>query len=266
MTALIEHARSSIMYEKQLLRELDALRVDVDSAAKKVLPPANGIPKPKIIPPLEDFSERPIPPPSAPAVNGFHRSPVPPHQAIPHTAVPSSQRFHVPRLPGLPPEPVSATSTISHESSEGPSSPAPSATQVKQPLSLPSGPSNGIANVTLPPKGRFVDGTKSMIVQSTSSHSQGAPVASSSTSALPNATAPTQDPLQNRSLQSAQAPSSVDPLGALTNTTQAKLRPAISIDPLANVKSNQMSSSMRLPPHRPRLDPREAASKLANMF
>ncbi len=259
MTALIEHARSSIMYEKQLLRELEALRVDVDSAAKKVLPPANGIPKPKIIPPLEDFSEHPLPPPSAPAVNGFHRPPVPPHQAIPHTAVPSDQRFHVPRLPGLPPEPVSATSTISHDSSEGPSSPAST-------LSLPSGPSNGIT--TSPPlKGRFIDGTKSMIVQSTSSHSQGAPVASSSTSALPNAAAPTQDPLQNRPSQSAQAPSSVDPLGALVNPIpQAKLRPAIGTDPLANVKTNQMSSSMRLPPHRPRLDPREAASKLANMF
>ncbi|KAG1815636.1 Vps5 C terminal like-domain-containing protein [Suillus subaureus] len=53
--ALIEHARSSIMYERQLLRELEALRTDVNNANQKVAPPnPNGIPKPSVILPLED--------------------------------------------------------------------------------------------------------------------------------------------------------------------------------------------------------------------
>jgi hypothetical protein len=267
MTALIEHARSSIMYEKQLLRELEALRVDVDSAAKKVVPSANGVPKPKYIPPLED---PPLPPPSAPVANGFHRSPPPQHLAAPQTAVPSqssNQRFHVPRLPGLPPEPISATSAISHESSEEPFSPASTTTQPKQPLSSQPGLSNGpdqVVRVTSPPLGRFTNGTKSMIIQSTSSHSQGPQEASSSTSILPNAAGPAPDPLSSKS---AQASSSVDPLGALVNPTpQTKLQPGIRADPLANIKPHQMSSSVRLPSHRPRLDPREAASKLANLF
>lgn len=270
MTALIEHARSSIMYEKQLLRELEALRVDVDSAAKKVVSSANGVPKPKYIPPLED---PPLPPPSAPVTNGFHRSPPPQHLAAPQTAVPSqssNQRFHVPRHPGLPPEPISATSAISQESSEEPFSPASITTQPKQPLSSQPGLSNGsdqVVRVTSPPLGRFTNGTKSMIVQSTSSHSLGPQEASSSTSILPNAMGPAQDPLQNRSSQSAQPSSSVDPLGALVNPTpQTKLQPGIRTDPLANIKPHQMSSSVRLPSHRPRLDPREAASKLANLF
>ena len=269
MTALIEHARSSIMYEKQLLRELEALRVDVDSAAKKVVPSANGVPKPKYIPPLEDLSEQPLPPPSAPAVNGFHPSPPPQHLAAPQTAVPSqssNQRFHVPRLPGLPPEPISATSTISHDFYEESFSPASTTTQPKQPLSSQPGPSNGsdqVVKTTSPPLGRFTNGTKSMIVQSTSSHSQGPQEASSSTSILP-AVGSAQDPLRNRSSQSAQASSSADPLGALVNPT--KLQPGIRTDPLANIKPHQMGSSVRLPSHRPRLDPREAASKLANLF
>jgi hypothetical protein len=38
------------------------------------------------------------------------------------------------------------------------------------------------------------------------------------------------------------------------------------LDPLAQVKPHQMAQSMRVQPTRPRLDAREAASKLANMF
>ncbi|KAF8195618.1 Vps5 C terminal like-domain-containing protein [Mycena galopus ATCC 62051] len=70
-TALIEHTRSSIMYERQLLRELEALRVDVAKAADKYVPPANGVPKPPI-PVVEEYHpklpSRTVPAPStAPA-------------------------------------------------------------------------------------------------------------------------------------------------------------------------------------------------------
>ncbi|KAF8580603.1 hypothetical protein K439DRAFT_1356546 [Ramaria rubella] len=45
--ALVEHARSTIMYEKQLLRELEALRPDFSNAAKKApLPPPMKAPPP----------------------------------------------------------------------------------------------------------------------------------------------------------------------------------------------------------------------------
>jgi hypothetical protein len=37
-------------------------------------------------------------------------------------------------------------------------------------------------------------------------------------------------------------------------------------DPLGSIRPHQMSSSVRVQPTRPRLDAREAASKLANMF
>ncbi|KAK2466071.1 hypothetical protein APHAL10511_001713 [Amanita phalloides] len=253
MTALIEHTRSSIMYEKQLLRELEALRVDVDSAAKKVAPSANGMPKPRIIPPLEDFAEHRLPPPSAPAVNGFHRPPVPQYQAVPHTAVlpqPSSQPFHVPQPSGLPPEPLSATSISSYDSGEGPL-PASISTQPSSSQSHTSNGSGHAANVASP---LFTNGTRSMIVQP-SPHGRDNPVASSSLPTLPNKANPSENPLH-------EPPPSVDPLGV----SQVKPRPALSADPLANVKPNQMSHSLRLPAHRPRLDPREAASKLANMF
>jgi hypothetical protein len=35
--ALVEHVRSSIMYERQLLKDLEALRPDISSAADKVV-------------------------------------------------------------------------------------------------------------------------------------------------------------------------------------------------------------------------------------
>ncbi|KAJ7780987.1 Vps5 C terminal like-domain-containing protein [Mycena metata] len=82
-TALIEHARSSIMYERQLLRELEALRVDVSKAADKYVPPANGVPKPPAPLPVEEYP-RPtstparMPPSAAPVVppsNGFQPNP-----------------------------------------------------------------------------------------------------------------------------------------------------------------------------------------------
>ncbi|KAF8631528.1 hypothetical protein AX15_002286 [Amanita polypyramis BW_CC] len=263
MTALIEHVRSSIMYEKQLLRELEALRVDVDTAAKKIVPSANGAPKPKIIPPLEDFSEHPTPPPSAPPANGFHRPPISQQQAVPHTAVPSessSRRFHAPQPSGLPREPISASSITSYDSSQGPLSSPSTSAQSRQPL--PSTETSQEGSVVAP-LGRFMDGTKSMIVQSSHGHT---PVTgSSSTPALPNSAGPARSP--SHLSQSTRPPYSADPLGALASpASQAKPQPTISVDPLANVKPTQMSSSVRLPSHRPRLDPREAASKLANLF
>ncbi|KAF7301931.1 PX domain-containing protein [Mycena indigotica] len=130
-TALIEHTRSSIMYERQLLRELEALRADVATAADKWVPPANGVPKPPVIPGLEE-SLKPTPPPPepkavpslpppAPATNGSRfapgTQPLPPHIQTPQQRAPFqsfSQSLANPlghQTPAPTPGPPSASST-----------------------------------------------------------------------------------------------------------------------------------------------------------
>ncbi|PFH51397.1 hypothetical protein AMATHDRAFT_142590 [Amanita thiersii Skay4041] len=273
--ALIEHVRSSIMYERQLLRELEALRGDVDNAAKKALPSANDVPKPRIIPPLEDFSDQMPPPPSAPAANGFHRPPMPQYQTPPYTSG-ASDSFprSVPPSTGQRTAPLSASSIISYDPIQGPLSPVSAQIQSKQP---PTSPSLGVVHSNRPIAdtsvkaaqsgpplgGRFVDGTKSMFIQGSSAQHQPL-TASSSTPSIADVTGPSQGPLQNQSTHSSYA---VDPLGALASQPPTKQQQAANVDPLAHVKPAQMTSSLRLPPpNRPRLDPREAASKLANIF
>ena len=294
-TALLEHARSSIMYERQLLRELEALRGDIDNAAKKVVLSPNGVPKPTIIPPLEDYSERPPGPesaPSAPLSNGFHKQ-LPSQIQPPHTAgIPSqggpsySYISHrsvntAPSLPSPvpsqpPPTSLSTASETSHPSpvSAGPLSPVPSQLPVQRqssPHSPVAGPSYSATpyspipkqEVAVPPLGgRFIDGTKSMFLAKPTSSPRPSPLAASASTSnviRPSSAGGPTDPLRNVSYRSPLH----DPLHHESNQPQQRQ----DIDPLAAVKPRQMSSSMRVQtPSRPRLDPREAASKLANMF
>jgi hypothetical protein len=289
-TALIEHARSSIMYERQLLRELEALRGDISNAAKKVVPAVNGVPKPSIIPPLEDDRPHPPPAPSAPIANGFQRQTrsQPPHTAgitqsgfTPHH-VPTQPNFSntqsplpssFPQTPTGRQDPLSAASFRSFSSftpTQTPSSPTPSQSLARQqppPQSPGAGPSSPATNSGIPARqavdepplgGRFVDGTKSMFVPKSTSSPRPSPLSfSSSVSNIagPGSTAPS-DPLRSDSysspLQNAGPP-------------QQPSRPQ-QIDPLGLGTPQMMSSSLRIQPTRPRLDAREAASKLANMF
>lgn len=271
------------MYERQLLRELEALRSDVASAANKILPAANGAPKPSIIPPLEDYSKQPIPEPapSAPISNGYQRPPPPQMQAPPHTSgfAPSSStgQGFTPYRPAsqasnsqgpLPSrEPLSASSSQSFASQQAPFSPVLS--QLPRTPTLPSsspgaGPSSpglkqfsSVPSANGPPLGgRFVDGTQSMFIQPPSA-SLASPVPSALGSKFPVSN-PQLDPLRSDFYQ---RPSS-SPL----HTSVSSNGPLVFSDPLGQIKPNQMSSSMRVQPTRPRLDPREAASKLANMF
>lgn len=93
--ALVEHARSTVMYEKQLLRELESLRPDFNNANRKAPVPA----------PIK------VPPPL--------RSSTPPRgQPLPPTIAPQTP----------PPGPV-RSSTIS-----GPLNPTPPATSPPRPL------------------------------------------------------------------------------------------------------------------------------------
>lgn len=235
--ALIEHARSSIQYEKQLLRELESLRGDVNTVNQKVTPPKpNGYPKPAIVPPLEDDTlpkvrtaviAPPIPRPSS----GFPASTLPAAQTMfrPHSATPQS-------------------------SSAGPSI-------VRSPTVPSSAPISPLSQ-----RGRFGDGTQSMFVKPTPSTfgPSGAGRSSSSSSSFP------QGPLGG--IVQTSAPTSPPPNHPLPGTDPLSVSAVASIntqqvvDPLAHLTPANMSRSMRVQPSRPRLDARVAASKLANMF
>ncbi|CDO73745.1 hypothetical protein BN946_scf185015.g73 [Trametes cinnabarina] len=285
--ALVEHVRSTIMYERQHLRELEALRPDVNNANKKHVPqkPVTA-PRPSYIPPLEDFSKPPIPRPASGPPSNAPRVSVSP--SVPPLS--ASTSFNGPQQGRLPstgaPSPVRASLPPQSPGAGPSSSPAPSQSSFAPPLM--DGPPLG---------GRLVDGTKSMFVKPPSS-----PLASSATSTpargtsgLPNPLAqpstPQVAPASQPAQQAApQIPS--DPLSASTSgfpsagisgaphPLAASAFVASTSSPLANGRANSsandldplgakpvnMSQSVRVQPTRPRLDAREAASKLANMF
>ncbi|CCM00668.1 uncharacterized protein FIBRA_02707 [Fibroporia radiculosa] len=258
--ALVEHVRSSIMYERQLLRELEALKPDVSNAAKKHIPiKVNGVPRPSFVPPLEDFSKPPRPASAAPG--GTFKVP-PAVGSVPGRAANGS-----PQPAPLPGSPVPSftggfKNTLAPQSpGAGPSSPIPSHASFNPPLH--DGPPLG---------GRLMDGTKSMFVKSTSSSS------SSPTATLPRAGSPA---MQGRTApESLHAPFSAvsHPLGNAPSSPLASthmvrsvtgptaVAPAGNLDPLTGQPVVGMSQSVRVQPTRQRLDAREAASKLANMF
>ncbi|KAH7916287.1 Vps5 C terminal like-domain-containing protein [Hygrophoropsis aurantiaca] len=234
--ALIEHARSSIMYEKQLLRELEALRSDVENADKKVPPPkSNGAPKPSVILPLEDdFKPAPRPTQSVPPVSR-------PSSDLPVSLPPSTQASF--RSLALPPQSAGA----------GPSSPS---TPQRNSFTVPSSPREAVP----PLGGRFVDGTKSMFITPTSASPLGPPLSATSSSS-------SQGPL-SATIHSSSSSSAGHPLGRSINSDILP-RPSSAqqaLDPLGQVQATNMSQSIRVQPARPRLDARVAASKLATMF
>jgi hypothetical protein len=281
------------MYERQLLRELEALRGDVSNAAKKVVAVANGTPKPSIVPALEDFTDRNHvgPVPSAPIANGFHKAS---QSQVPHTAGllahnGGPQGFTPHKLPNQPQapvpslfqqtrlgrqEPLSAASVQPFSSARGPFSPS-SSQYIPNPSLPPQSPGAGPSSPTISPErqsvprppvneaplgGHFVDGTKSMFVTRSTSSPRPSPLSvSSSTSNIPGPNVPF-DPLRNDSYSgSVSSPLHTGPSQQQASQTQET-------DPLGSIRPHQMSSSVRVQPTRPRLDAREAASKLANMF
>lgn len=262
------------MYERQLLKELEALRVDVDSAAKKVAPSATPAPRPTIIPPLEDFSRPPVPraqpPPNA---NGFHNAQPPAVRNIPPplSNAPFNPYSNDPlgqgpalRSPSLASaasssRPISPSTThqsiASRASLSGPSSPLP-----------PQSPGAGSSRVFVSPNpsegedgpplgGRFVEGSRSMFIQPPAQPS-GASQPSSSQGIAGLGRMGASDPLLGGS--STVGPSFASPLSRSEGPG--------GFDPLGQAKPTYMANSVRVQPTRPRLDAREAASKLANMF
>ncbi|KAJ7584367.1 Vps5 C terminal like-domain-containing protein [Mycena floridula] len=289
-TALIEHARSSIMYERQLLKELEALRTDVANAANKVVPSAVNVPKPSIIPPLEDFS-KPISrvPSTAPIENGFHRQQTPEPQRPPMITTQSySNQDSDPLLQAPTPRPAAGGPAIgSHPQRQTPpmsappsqtfasarqgslsasasGSPGPSTPRSPLPPQSPgAGPStpnserNNFASSEPPLGGRFADGSRSMFVKTSSPLASPLATSSSSTFASSGSMG---DPLLGGAATMSRATSS--PLAS----SQSFGSNNNGFDPLGQSRPNYMSSSVRVQPTRSRLDAREAASKLANMF
>ncbi|KAG0709860.1 Vps5 C terminal like-domain-containing protein [Suillus ampliporus] len=245
--ALVEHARSSIMYERQLLRELEALRTDVNNANQKVAPPnPNGIPKPSVILPLEDDTlPRQTATPSIPPVARLHNwvppsAPSPTQSSFRHSPLP-------PQSPGAGP----STPSTPQRSSFAPPHASPQPRETGPPLG-----------------GRLVDGTQSMFINNTSSP-LGPPVAASASSP----SLPQNAPLGGTVHAPVPSSSARHPLAGFVPsplTSNAPVRPASAqqtVDPLGGMfASTNMSQSMRVHPSRPRLDARVAASKLANMF
>jgi hypothetical protein len=232
------------MYERQLLRELESLRPDVATSNAKVAPRTNGIPKPIVIPPLED-DFRPPPPPAEP-------SPFPNRGPVPASSIPPSlasgrpsvsQDSVPPQSPavGSPKPPVIA-----------PQPPRPSfVPRSNSPATLPS----QVHRTEPPLGGRFVDGTKSMFIQPPSTQVVGGPSGSPSSVPRPSNT----DPLLGGPLMSSDP---VQRRGTVDGIPQS----ASDVDPLGGIRPAHMSASVRVQPTRQRLDAREAASKLANMF
>lgn len=270
----------------------------MSNAAKKVAPAANGAPKPTIVPPLEDFNKPPPlrSAPSAPST-GFQppsmQSPLP---TAPQASVPPSPYLQAALSQssslgpgrgssiGGPPspsstdtiydrsEPLSGSSsqtviahqaTLSHSSSQsslrGPFPP-------QSPGAGPSTPSPRQATFPSmsdePPLGGRL--TRSTFVQSTPSPLSAPPLpALASSSVLPGPSSRSFSPLHGAT--SSQA-TSAGPLGPPPQNINGHTPQGNGFDPLGQARPNYLSSSLRVQPTRPRLDAREAASKLANMF
>lgn len=230
------------MYEKQLLRELEALRTDVNNADQKVAPPnPNAFPKPPVALPLEDDmrpthkatpSITPVAklpswmPPSTPSPtqSSFRHNPLPPQSPGAGPSTPQRSFFAPPHIPPQPRETgpplggrlVNGTKSMFVSSTPSPFGP-PIAAPVSSP-SLPQGPLGGIIHSPIP------------------SIPSSDPLAVSAPSPL----------TPNIPVRSASAHQAVDPLGMFSPTS--------------------VTQSMRVQPSRPRLDARLAASKLANML
>ena len=232
------------MYERQLLRELESLRPDVASSNAKAVSRANGIPQPTIIPPLEDDFKPPAP--LAERNPPLNRGPVP-SSSVPPGFV--SGRPSASQAPMPPQSPGAGSSKSPIIASQSPRSPF--IVQNNSPV-----PPTQVRSAEPPLGGRFVDGTKSMFVHSSSSAQPTQASGAGSPSFAPRSNT---DPLLGGPLGTS------DPIHR-PGTADGTARGGNDVDPLGGLRPSYMSASVRVQPTRQRLDAREAASKLANMF
>jgi len=258
------------MYERQSLKELETLRSDVANAAK-VSSPSTGPPKPKVILPLEDYSDHPRSAPIASTTNsGRVATPPTPSDTfnprfrpalsvdpLPNSQSQQSAPSQVQAFPGLddPLSPsflVAPQQTVSTPTLVSPGTqvlPPPTQQTKVAPVRFPGVASSSYQSpLHAPPLDRFDDGSRIRPAAASTSQSTTATLVGSSQ---------TFDPLRSSAQVTATSPS---------NTSMFQGQQAAGIDPLSQVRSQQMAQATRTQPTRPRLDAREAASKLANMF
>ncbi|KAI0082356.1 hypothetical protein K474DRAFT_1585376 [Panus rudis PR-1116 ss-1] len=284
-SAIVEHVRSSIMYERQHLRELEALRADIRNAANQAVASKPAVvPRPTVVPPLEDFTKPSVSTRSTPVSSngtsaaglrpGFASQMSTPISGKPPTLLPAGPQ------PALPSAIVAASAAASQSAVRTPSLPpqTPGAGPSTPTLSSPRSTSFAPPLTDGPPLGgRLVDGTKSMFVKQTPSPLSPAP--RPSTPQTPSKNAGLQSPLHSStpSINTIGSPHplghsnassiSSDPLaGVPVSANGHAANNADGLDPLGLARPKAMSASVRVQPTRPRLDAREAASKLANMF
>ena len=275
-----------LSYERQRLKELEALRPNFKDADAKFIAATPRPKRPAYIPGLDD-DLKPAPPPiktQQPATP--QRPPVVPAAAFrpPHLApTPPSKSPNPKPASALPPQsPGAGPSTPSTPQFSGRSSPAIAPQQG-------GGPPLG---------GKFVDGSKSMFISPSkagitsspriaiNAQSPATPSVGGSTASSPAVQTVPNSPLAGKgnaaqfTAKAGQVYREADPLGPLGPTAQVRrtltsnsFAPPIGqsassedVDPLGLGKPKYMSQSMQLPPKPrvPRLSAREAASKLAN--
>lgn len=267
-----------VSYERQRLRELESLLPDIDAADKKALPQTTRPIRPDFVPKLAEDVKPPSVMPSLPtAAQG------PPLGTAASFRPPSA-------APALPTKSPISTPLPPQSPGAGPSTPT-------SPLPAPMGATQG------PPLGgRFMDGSKSMFITPPAALAQPGRMEAPRTAPVTASSSPSPSPAPapKTAVPSllAGTPSvyhETDPLGPLGPMAQVR-RTVISssfasldagatssvghaihvnsvaqqeeVDPLGLGKPKYMSQSMHITPkpQRPRLDAREAASKLANMF
>lgn len=287
-TALIEHARSVISYERQRLRELETLRPDVKSADKKSLPVSTGPPRPAFIPKLdEDVKPTPARSDSAPPLK-VAGDPPPPI----NVPKPGSAASFMPPLPVI--TPGSAASFMPTSPAPTLPSKSPMLSSLLPPQSPGAGPSiprsrtptsptfAAQAAIGPPLGGRFIDGSRSMFISpSASSSADRGPLSAGPSSRpfmTPSSAGPSSPfvpsappPTASTSVLPSMPVHQVDPLGPLSPNAAARrsatLGPSSSplspgsngyaqygsangsnVDPLGLGSPQHMSQSMRLPP------------------
>lgn len=268
--ALIEYTRSTLSYERQRLREMEALLPDIEVADSKALP-ATGPIRPSVVPKLDEGTSRSSEglPPRA-------------EQVVPSKVPSSFGPLHgAPALPSksnIPPPLTFQSSNASSSTSANPQiaqNSSPVYGRADHPASAPvphtptsAGPSGHAkterAATTLPTSGPLHSAPPTQNLANTSTP----PKTETRVYHEPDPLGPlgptpqTRRTIVSNSFASPLEPSATLPRSRTNDETRAE------IDPLGLGKPSQLSQSVRTPTksQRPRLDAREAASKLANIF
>lgn len=246
--ALIENARATIMYEKQHLRELEALRPEFANAARKApLPPPVKVPPPV----------RPLTPPRS--LSTPHTAPLPPQ--IPQQ--PPTQTY-TPVMSRPPAGPLASPHPGHGQPPHVPNPIRPISAQAPLSPTSPASPAAGPSTPT--PRPRYADApnypatSKSMFITPTTIASPltpgGVPTPTAPASPSPFPSTGMSDPLLSPGPSYTQGGSYASQSQTMGRATNGK----------GLHQQHPLAASMQVPTPTRRLDAREAAAKLANFL